>query len=175
MELNKEFNLDPFKLDLTDALDLNQNYQEVSHNLILDALTKKIAEELIIDKKIDPVETGVYFWILELEGKQYKVYIGRTKSLIRRLSDYTSTFQIHSPNDYKLRFFQEFIYENYKNANFSLFFRKCSKNDYTEIETSEIQRYKPLINLRAQVSVEEKNKIKKAFRSYYESVFISKL
>ena len=84
-------------------------------------------------------------------------------------------FQIHSPNDYKMRFFQDFIFKHIPDAKFSLFFRRCSLEEYTEIETYSLKRYNSLINQRAATKEETKEKMKQAFREYYEAVFISKI
>ena len=46
--------------------------------------------------------SGIYFWILRHETKEYKIYIGQTNSLANRLVNYVSEFQAHSTNDYKL-------------------------------------------------------------------------
>ena len=54
---------------------------------------------------------GLYFWVMSVRGKRYRIYIGKTKSLVRRVEDYVKEFQAHSPNDYKIHIFQQTILE----------------------------------------------------------------
>src|SRR5260370_38169677 len=49
--------------------------------------------------------SGIYFWVLRDETKEYKLYIGQTNSLSNRLLNYVSDFQAHSPNAYNLHIF----------------------------------------------------------------------
>lgn len=114
---------------------------------------------------------GVYFWVLLLNDERYKIYIGKTKSLVRRLTDYTNPFQVHSPNDYKLRFFQEFILEHAPGARLALFFKPCSLADYTEVETRLVGVFSPLINARSKAVQEEREMMKAAFARYYTAIF----
>src|SRR5215469_7980184 len=54
-------------------------------------------------------EPGLYFWVLGVGANRYKVYVGKTRSLFRRVQDYTNGFQPHSPNDFKLQVLQSFV------------------------------------------------------------------
>lgn len=114
---------------------------------------------------------GVYFWVLLLKDEWYKIYIGKTKSLVRRLSDYTNPFQVHSPNDYKLRFFHEFILGHATDAKLALFFKPCSLADYTDVETRLVSAFSPLINARSRAQGDERELMKAAFTKYYKAIF----
>src|SRR5204863_2178276 len=48
---------------------------------------------------------GIYFWVMAVESAKYAIYIGQANPLSRRLINYISDFQAHSPNDYKLQIF----------------------------------------------------------------------
>ena len=116
-------------------------------------------------------DAGIYFWLLDLDSICYKIYIGKTTSLKRRLGDYSNPFQIHSPNDYKIKFFQEFILNKYKKAQFRLLFKRASKESITTLETKEINTFNPLINQRKKPSKEVQLKIFDSFQAYYNESF----
>lgn len=139
-------------------------------NVNLNELNLKANKELF-----DKYNCGVYFWVLTIGGIKYKIYIGKTNSIKRRLREYSIEFQIHSPNDFKMRFFQNFISKNFSQYDLSLYFSSESKETYTNKETQSIRVYKPMINQRSSVSLEQKHAMQNAFESYYESIFINKL
>lgn len=116
---------------------------------------------------------GVYFWMMRLENKAYKIYAGKTNSLPRRLKDYKNEFQVHAPNDHKLRFFQSFMYEHYPEAELDLYF--CCADDHTQTENAVVRKYRPLINEKASVSEAVRMVMKDAVSKYYSSVFMEKL
>jgi predicted GIY-YIG superfamily endonuclease len=123
--------------------------------------------------------SGVYFWVLRRDGCRYKIYIGRTNDLSKRVKDYTRKFQPHSPNDYKLRFFQELL-----GGKFDLYFLGVEdKKQCVRKETDVIKRLQPLINdLPKAIKLLKENpqkkdewcgatkKLEKAFCDYYASV-----
>ena len=92
---------------------------------------------------------GIYFWIMGIGPHLYRIYVGKTKSLERRVADYMKDFQAHSPNDYKIRIFQQAIFEKEPSAGFRLYFKPATLDTYTRLETQAIQRYDPLLNRRA--------------------------
>jgi hypothetical protein len=51
-------------------------------------------------RKRVPAVSGCYFWTMRGGDTEFKIYIGRTRSLRTRLRDYTNSIQIHAPNDY---------------------------------------------------------------------------
>ena len=170
-------NLSPYCLQSDEIRSLTSNYREVSSNLCLDSLTKQSASELVkahLDK-YQCSSLGVYFWMLHVGNDEFKIYIGKTKSLERRLADYLGEFQIHSPNDYKIRFFQEFAYRHFPDSRFSLHFRSCELESYTDIESESVRQYSPLINQRCNANNDLKHAIKLGFKDYYDSVFSLKL
>jgi len=167
----------PYSLTDNDELTLSENFIMVHSDIKLSSLTKKEVKEFIDDSLGDIAgsKIGVYFWLVDIDNKLFKIYVGKTNSFERRLNDYIIDFQIHSPNDYKMRFFYDFVVKNFETAKFCLFFRACQIENYTKIETECINEYEPLINKRASVDKKTKEGIKKAFCDYYEAVFISKL
>ena len=124
---------------------------------------------ILMDVKDEP---GVYFLLMRLNDNLYKIYAGKTKCLRRRLDDYTNEFQVHSPNDYKLRFFRNFILKHESKTEFDLYFQKCTKDTYTQRETAMIEKYKPLINQRGDGG---RMVIQDAFEAYFSQVFERKL
>lgn len=116
---------------------------------------------------------GVYFWVMRLGNSSYKIYVGKTNSLPRRLRDYKNKFQEHAPNDYKLRFFQTFINEHHPGSELDLYF--TAAEEYTQKENESVRKYCPLINEKAGVSDVDRKVMKDAFAKYYGSIFKSKL
>jgi hypothetical protein len=118
---------------------------------------------------------GIYFWVMRYESSEYKIYIGKTKSLANRVLNYTSQFQPHSPNDLKLQLFQAFIVELLPGAELDLYFSKQSLAHLTEAETEANRKYRPLFFGLPAPSAEAKEQLKTAFQSYYRSAFIGRL
>lgn len=122
---HKIMDLTPYKFSNDELKILKIEYLSIIKNVNLSAINKNILEKITNDY-------GVYFWLMNYKNEQYKIYIGKTNSLKRRLNDYKVNFQIHSPNDFKLRFFQEFTNKHLQNSSLDLHFMKCSKDNYTE-------------------------------------------
>lgn len=116
---------------------------------------------------------GVYFWVMRLGSRAYKIYAGKTNSLPRRLRDYKNEFQEHAPNDYKLRFFQTFILEHHSDAELDLYF--IAADGHTQKENEVVQKFCPLINEKARVSKVARKIMKDAFEEYYKNIFKEKL
>uniref|UniRef100_UPI00404836C9 GIY-YIG nuclease family protein n=1 Tax=Rheinheimera sp. TaxID=1869214 RepID=UPI00404836C9 len=156
---------------------LTANFCLVAESVNLDEISRDEIDYRIRESLTNELSdiTGVYFWTMNLHKVRYKIYAGKTKSLKRRLSDYINPFQIHSPNDYKLKFFQNFIFRNFPEATFDLYFMPCDLHSYTQHETETVKHFCPLVNERAQLSQEAKNKMKQAFAEYYDSVFAEKI
>lgn len=115
---------------------------------------------------------GVYFLLMRSNDSLYKIYAGKARCLRRRLNDYTNEFQVHSPNDYKLRFFRNFMLMHEPQAEFDLYFQKCAIDTYTQRETAMIEKYDPLINQRGQG---DRMVIQDAFKSYFSQSFEKQL
>jgi hypothetical protein len=129
---------------------------------------KEIAERL-------PDEAGCYFWILVCKKNKYRIYLGRTNSIRKRVTDYSIEFQMHSPNDFKIRFFQEFVQKELPEAELDLYFAPTPLEECRVRETNLVRLYRPVINERAAATKEEKALIKSAFSDFYGSVFGRKL
>jgi hypothetical protein len=115
--------------------------------------------------------SGIYFWVLRYDTKEYRLYIGQTNSLANRLLNYVSEFQAHSPNDYKLRIFAAFLAELAPNAELDLYFVETEVGKLREAEKDAIRRYDPLLNKLPPPSAEAKEKLRSAFEFYYRSAF----
>ena len=141
-----------------------------------DVRLKELATEWIASK-LNHLKNlfGVYFWIMVLNDRLYKIYVGKTKSLPQRLTEYRNKFQLHSPNDYKMQFFQDFIIKREPRARFDLYFCPASRETYTEKETEYVRDYGPLINEKSPGSSLAKRNVKQAFWEYYDGIFESKL
>lgn len=118
---------------------------------------------------------GVYFFVMCSGECRYKIYAGKTKSIRRRLNEYSSEFQVHAPNDYKLRFFQEFILKHGPQTTFDLYFQKSDIDSYTKMETAVIREYRPFINLPSHAVSEERNVMKEAFADFSMRIFERRL
>jgi hypothetical protein len=109
---------------------------------------------------------GIYFWLMKYEGVSYKIYIGSTRSLSRRLLNYMSEFQAHSPNDYKPQVFLAFINELIPGATLDLYFRR-EAGSLNDAETKAKHDYDPLLNDLPAPTSEAKEALKGAFSLYY--------
>lgn len=125
--------------------------------------------------KLLPKKPGCYFWVLNIDDARYRIYVGSTSSVRRRITDYSNEFQIHSPNDFKIRFFQYFTREELPYSKLDLYFAEISPEHYKIREKELVRLYRPLINERAKATREEKAPIKSAYGEYYSSVFRRKL
>lgn len=163
-------NLRKYMISDEDGRELQESFVELLSDVDLHCIDLEKHQESLKD-----YDYGIYFWVLTLNNVRYKVYIGKTNSIVRRVKEYTIDFQIHSPNDFKMRFFQDFIAKSVSSFDLSLYFSPKTKETYTQSETQAIRYFKPMINERSNTSSDQKASIKKAFSQYYESVFSSKL
>jgi len=119
---------------------------------------------------------GIYFWLMNVGSSEYKIYIGKTKSLSYRVANYIADFQPHSPNDFKLRVFEFFVGELVPSASMSLFFARKDVSEITDAENKALEKYKwPLLNQRAEPTPEAKAQLRDAFTTFYQSSFEAKL
>jgi hypothetical protein len=120
---------------------------------------------------------GIYFWVMR-HGEAadlYPIYIGKAKSLSYRVQNYVSKFQPHSPNDYKLLIFQEFLAEVAPAAALDLLFAPKSADQLTQAENEAIRVYTPLLNKRLPASPDARLGLQGAFKEFYRSAFESVL
>ena len=94
-------------------------------------------------------QNSVYFWRMRHGGEEYKIYVGRTKSLPRRLREYRNKFQPGVPNDFKLRHFQSWAYDKFPGSLLDLY---ATLRDDNQAVVKEVWRKtKPFINERTTV------------------------
>lgn len=157
-----------YRIDDGQAVDFHSDFSLVLSNFGLDK--NEIREHAILTDVVGV--PGVYFLVMRLNDCLYKIYAGKARCLRRRLNDYTNEFQIHSPNDYKLHFFRNFILTHEPQMEFDLYFQKCTKDTYTQRETAMIKKYDPLIN---QSGEGDRMLVQKAFEAYFSQSFNKKL
>jgi hypothetical protein len=114
---------------------------------------------------------AVYFWLINHNGAEYKLYVGQTNSLSTRLLNYVSEFQAHSPNDYKLKIFVLFLQDLAPDASLDLYYRETPLDQLTSAEVAAIDKYDPILNKLPPPSPEAKARIREAFTYYYSSTF----
>lgn len=115
--------------------------------------------------------SGIYFWIMRLNGDEVKIYVGKTKSLSLRALNYTANFQPHSPNDFKLKVFRTFMTEKIPGSELDLHFCKTPIPDLTRTENDFIKKYKPMLNERMAASPAARVALEGAFSELYRSSF----
>jgi hypothetical protein len=93
-----------------------------------------------------PEGSGVYYWIMRYEGNRFKIYVGRTTSLRRRLREYSNRFQPGVPNDYKMRHFERWMRDRFPDAQLELHFYKS--DDPVRQEKRILSATRPFINER---------------------------
>jgi hypothetical protein len=118
---------------------------------------------------------GIYFWIMAVESAKYAIYIGQANPLSRRLRNYISDFQPHSPNDYKLQIFRAFTSELSPPGTLDLYFMPTDAGALTATETAAKRFYLPLLNDLPQPAEEARQKLREAFAEYYRSAILKKL
>ncbi|UCV28392.1 GIY-YIG nuclease family protein [Ferribacterium limneticum] len=119
----------------------------------------------------DLATPGIYYWSMLVGESEYKIYVGKTNSLLRRIKDYLKEFQPHSPNDYKLRIFQQAAVKRYPNAKFSLRFFSANVANLTKLENDMVTLLDPLLNQRAKPPAQAKTALQHAFEAYYIAGF----
>jgi hypothetical protein len=125
-------------------------------------------DQIIADYKKVP---GIYFWVMRHGGRRFRIYIGKTNSMSNRIQNYVVDFQPHSPNDYKLRIFQEFLAGNVPGATLDLYFSPKSLTELTQAENHAVSTYEPLLNQRRRPSADARAALRDAFSRYYRSTF----
>jgi len=118
---------------------------------------------------------GLYFFLLNFEDSKFKIYLGRTNTLRRRMREYTSPFQPHSPNDFKLQAFQSYLSDTLPTATLDLLFQRLPSSSLKGAETAGINRYSPLLNEPSQPTREARHALQKAFSQYIRSTFEQRL
>lgn len=150
--------------------------------LSVEKLPNKLNDKQQIDK--NKTRVGIYFWVVEIEGRKYSMYIGKTTNLRERVNWYMRDFQVASPDDFKLRVFVEYICENYKGKKiqiqYHLYFKQYDKNKLKSMEKQYIKEYNPIINIVGTENKKSKDnpikdKIKKIYEEYYKSLYKKKL
>jgi len=149
--------------------------QELTRDFTLAASDVSLNEVSPDVRKAVPTVSGCYFWTMRRENVEYKIYIGRTRSLRTRLKDYANAIQIHAPNDYKLRFFQEFIHQMDSEAAFDLYVMAVAESEFKAKETALVRQFQPFVNFLRAPTAEDRARIQDGFRLYYEEAFRHRL
>ena len=131
-----------FQFSCTEAESLRAEYQPVLKGTDF-GHSQELKEVISNYKGVQ----GIYFWVMRQESLEYKIYVGKTKSLSDRVLNYISEFQPHSPNDYKLRIFQTFIVTLMPDATLDLYFARTDPFTLTQAENEAIRKYGPTIIL----------------------------
>lgn len=168
---------DPYRFTQQEKQKFDKQFLAIASDIRLASLSKKEASTIVSNAlgSDSKNQVGVYFWVLHTNRGLFKIYVGKTRSMNRRLSDYVAGFQVHSPNDYKMRLFQAFVFSHISDARFGLFFQRCSLEQYTNCETDALDVYRPLVNERVKADGKARAKVEQGFRDYYDSVFAAKL
>lgn len=156
-----------YRLSAEDSTTLADTFQLLLTNVDFEVPDRPKLQNL-------PLTPGVYFWTLRCDSEIFKIYVGKAKNISKRTNDYHLEFQPHSPNDFKLRFFQQFVFQHFPRATFDLWFRHVPLDCYTEDENKFIRMFSPLINERGS-GTEEKAVLKAAFSAYFTQTFTRKL
>ncbi|MEK6244358.1 MAG: GIY-YIG nuclease family protein [Pseudomonadota bacterium] len=121
-------------------------------------------------------ERGVYFVSGEREGNPLKVYVGKANNFRKRLRDYHRGFQVHSPNDRKLAFVQEWLGRADPQWQLRLHTLEVEQGkDLDKVERKWIRLLDRLVNGTVRLGDQEKEKIHAAYRNYFHEFFANKL
>ena len=152
-----------FLMSADDVALVSREFRFLAHAVVLHAMNPSTLSAL-------PEQSGCYFWVMQVEGRAYKIYLGRTRSIRKRVSDYAIPFQLHSPNDYKLQFFQDLMSETHPGGQLDLYFMPVAGEELKARETELVQLFKPLVNTLPASSPLERQRVREAFAEYYRSV-----
>lgn len=155
-----------FRISAAEVLTLRAEFEHLVENNDL-SRTQRVRQIISEYKKVP----GIYFWTIRLEDRELKIYIGKTNSLGYRAYNYTAPFQPHSPNDFKIQVFRNFIFELAPSAQFNLYFARTEVADLNPAEKAAISKYKPLLNMPRSPTSEAKEALQTAFADFYRSSF----
>jgi len=126
---------------------------------------------------------GVYFWLARAWGKQYRLYVGQTKSLSYRLSNYLSPFQPNATNDFKLRICSDLIVREHPEATFDLYFAQIKgirsdsprlRSELRDRERLMLDKYGgAFVNQRGAASLSAKERLRAAYEEFYRENLLS--
>src|SRR5437763_1551320 len=103
-----------FRVTANDDRNLVANFVQLGTSVDLTSIGPPLS--------VIPSDTGCYLWVMQCGEARYKIYLGRTGSIRKRARDYSREFQVHSPNDFKLRLFQSFMAKSWPAAKLDLYF-----------------------------------------------------
>lgn len=163
--------LDHYELAGPKAEDFRQDFKPVLANVDLSD-----RQQLRTGLSGHKTTSAIYFWVLEYEGRTYKVYIGKATSLATRVSNYIAKFQPRAPDDYKMRIFHEFISEECPGCTLSLYAKECGPEakERAKAEKDAIAKFYPLMVQNVKKATEaDYDAIKAAYETYYRSAMRS--
>ena len=117
-----------------------------------------------------PADSGVYLWTVRFDAVEYTLYVGKAKTLNKRIYNYSQPFQPHSPNDRKLYFAQEALRNTKPEARFPLYWKPVSLSDLNEAEYTAIILLKPVLNDRNRYSAEHRARLAESYGALYSEV-----
>ena len=164
--------IDDFELTASDKAEFDQVFQLVLGNV--DFEITKFGKGTVQF----PIHGGIYFWLMNLNGKQIKVYIGMTENLESRTKDYLRGFQPNSVNDFKLRFFQEFIKTTFGTAGFDLYFAdfpNCTRKQLATVESGYRSKFDPIFDEIPLADEDTSSKLKFAYGEYLNKKFRARI
>lgn len=159
-------NFSPFEMSEAQVVLLNLQFRLLIQRTDLNSCDA-IGEVVASHKNV----SGVYFWVMRHGDALYRIYIGKTKSLSARIENYIGQFQPHSPNDFKVRVFCDFMVDTLPGATLLLYFAAVPAQDLTKAENAAVRQYDPLLNRRMTASPKARAALREAFTQYYRSAF----
>jgi hypothetical protein len=126
------------RYQVTAADDLFSRFSRVGEDINLDAFDRK-------QRGAYPSGPGIYYWVMRCGNDRFKIYVGRTTSLRRRVCEYANEFQPGVPNDYKMRHFQRWMRERFSDAQLDLYF--CETPNRIAEEKEVVRKTRPFINV----------------------------
>jgi|GWRWMinimDraft_12_1066020.scaffolds.fasta_scaffold59075_1 excinuclease UvrABC nuclease subunit len=142
--------------------------------LLLESASLNPSSEELREVQRRPLSSGIYLWTVRpaiSHEAEHVVYVGRTNSLSRRLTEYSRGFQPHSVNDYKLQIFHQRILNACPDSRLALYFLQKPIGELTASENEAISQFKPLLNQRLVATKEALSLYKQAFESFYSAGF----
>lgn len=125
------------------------------------------------DKNNEEIASGIYFWVMRWNDCNYAIYMGSSNNLMGRLKNYTAAFQPHSPNNFKIRCFHDFMGQEFSGATLDLYVlsEAIDRKELYRHECGLIVKYHPLMNKLPSLK-ESRREIQDKFKAFYRDSFI---
>lgn len=176
-------NFDKFRLEKNDRSILEKYSFDLKKNVIKNISFKNSCNTGLhdtINNNPNILNAGLYLWTFIIDNVEFKLYVGSAnerksaqnnkRGMAGRFSEYIDKFHPSSPNDYKIKFFENFLGE--VKVSFNFYYSERNDSDLRAIESRLRKEINPLFD-NTNFFKEDKNKekIKNCYQEEYNVFF----